>query len=38
MEQNSNSSHAKGMIVAVLSVLWWIASIGGVIYVINATS
>ena len=27
----------KGIVVAVLCVLWWVASIGGVIYTINTT-
>ncbi len=28
----------KGRIVAIMCIAWWIASIGGIIYVINASA
>ena len=37
-EQDTNSRQRTGRIVAILCVLWWIASIGGVIFVINSSS
>lgn len=35
---NQTSSRLRtGRIVAILCIAWWIASVGGIIYVINST-
>ncbi len=37
-EQDAISRQRTGRLVAIASVVWWIATIGGVIWVINANA
>jgi hypothetical protein len=37
-EQEANSRQRTGRLVAITSIVWWIATIGGVIWVINANA
>lgn len=37
-EEELNRRHRQGRIVATAAVVWWIASIGGIIWVINANA
>lgn len=37
-EQELNSGARMGRLVAAVSVLWWVAAIGGIIWVISANS
>jgi hypothetical protein len=37
-EQELNSGARMGRLVAAVSVLWWVATIGGIIWVISANS
>ncbi len=37
-EEERSQRQRKGRIVAIASILWWVATIGGVIWVINANA